>query len=275
MAFRRKTTIDEVREARPLVQRLDASGDAPEGVVLTDRMHAAVLRLQERMADLDHQWQRSIMLDVHGIFVYNERGGNWWKPNVRLSRDAKIWNDGQVRNYVVERRLLLETLQRPGLGIAPPPRVEAAASATSSHPNDYPDNRTPTPPRSRARPHPPAPTWRQEPEARLQPERPKTPEPEEEPPEPEPPEEQQAPGSWNGASRERALTKARPPEEPRQHTPRDRRSLNNIHQPGQAGSAIPPPNIQQAHEVNPGSEMDGPSPPVTGPKSRHSENIGT
>ena len=249
MAFRRKTTIDEVREARLLVQRLDESGDAPAGGMLSDRMHAAVLKLQERMANLDHQWQRAIMLDVHGIFVYDERGPNWWRPHVRLSRDAKRWNDGQVRNYVEERRLLLETCDRPGLGTAPPPRVEAAASATSSHPNDYPDNRTPTPPRSRARPHPP--------------------EPEQEPP------EQQAPGSWNGASRERALTKARPPEEPRQHTPRDRRSLNNTHQPGQAGSAMPPPNIQQAHEVNPGSEMDGPSPPVTGPKSRHSENIGT
>ena len=188
------------------------------------------------------------MLDLHGIFVYDERGPNGWRPHVRLFPDAKRRNDVEERSTLKRRRLLLETRDRPGLGTAPPPRVEAAASATSSHPNDYPDNRTPTPPRSRARPHPP--------------------EPKQEPP------EQQAPGSWNGASRERALTKARPPEEPRQHTPRDRRSLNNIHQPGQAGSAIPPPNIQQAHEVNPGSEMDGPSPPVTGPKSRHSENIG-
>ena len=86
MAFRRKTTIDEVREARLLVQRLDASGDAPEGGMLTDRMHAAVLRLQERMANLDHQWQRAIMLDAHGIFVYDEQGPNkgrpdvWWSP---------------------------------------------------------------------------------------------------------------------------------------------------------------------------------------------------
>ena len=168
---------------------------------MTDRMHVAVLRLQERKANLDHQWQRAIMLDLHGIFVYDERGPNGWRPHVRLFPDAKRRNDVEERSTLKRRRLLLETCDRPGLGTAPPPRVEAAASATSSHPNDYPDNRTPTPPRSRARPHPP--------------------EPEQEPP------EQQAPGSWNGASRERALTKARPPEEPRQHTPRDRRSLNN------------------------------------------------
>ena len=174
---------------------------------MTDRMHVAVLRLQERKANLDHQWQRAIMLDLHGIFVYDERGPNGWRPHVRLFPDAKRRNDVEERSTLKRRRLLLETCDRPEAS-APLPRHRSRATTRRS-PN------------------------------------------------------------------RRALTKARPPEEPRQHTPRDRRSLNNTHQPGQAGSAMPPPNIQQAHEVNPGSEMDGPSPPVTGPKSRHSENIGT
>ena len=114
---------------------------------MTEEMHNAVLALQERMANLDHQWQRAIMLDTHGIFVYDEQGPNKGRPDVWLSRKAKWWNDGQVRNYVEERRLIMATCDLPRLGTAPPPRVEAAASATSSHPNDYPDNRTPTPPR--------------------------------------------------------------------------------------------------------------------------------
>ena len=189
------------------------------------------------------------MLDLHGIFVYDERGPNGWRPHVRLFPDAKRRNDVEERSTLKRRRLLLETCDRPEAS-APLPRHASKQLHQRRPPTPTIIQTTgpPPPPRSRARPHPP--------------------EPKQEPP------EQQAPGSWNGASRERALTKARP-EEPRQHTPRDRRSLNNIHQPGQAGSAIPPPNIQQAHEVNPGSEMDGPSPPVTGPKSRHSENIGT
>ena len=190
------------------------------------------------------------MLDLHGIFVYDERGPNGWRPHVRLFPDAKRRNDVEERSTLKRRRLLLETCDRPEAS-APLPRHASKQLHQRRPPTPTIIQTTgpPPPPRSRARPHPP--------------------EPKQEPP------EQQAPGSWNGASRERAPTKARPPEEPRQHTPRDRRSLNNIHQPGQAGSAIPPPNIQQAHEVNPGSEMDGPSPPVTGPKSRHSENIGT
>ena len=190
------------------------------------------------------------MLDLHGIFVYDERGPNGWRPHVRLFPDAKRRNDVEERSTLKRRRLLLETCDRPEAS-APLPRHASKQLHQRRPPTPTIIQTTgpPPPPRSRARPHPP--------------------EPKQEPP------EQQAPGSWNGASRERALTKARPPEEPRQHTPRDRRSLNNTHQPGQAGSAMPPPNIQQAHEVNPGSEMDGPSPPATGPKSRHSENIGT
>ena len=235
MEYRRKITIREVRTARLLVRQLHESGGAPAGGMLTEEMHNAVLALQERMANLDHQWQRAIILDLHGIFVYDEQGPNWWKWNVWLDSEAKTWNDGQVRNYAEERRRILEWCDLPPrLVTVPPPRAEAA-SATPSHSNYYrppsADNRTPTPPRSRARPHPP--------------------EPEQEPP------EQQAPGSRNGTSRERALTKARPPEEPRQHTPRDRRSLNNTHQPGQAGSAMLPPKPNRDPPFHPTICRDG------------------
>ena len=138
--------MNEVQQARLLVQRLDESGEAPAGGMLSDRMHDAALKLQERMANLDHQWQRAIMLDAHGIFVYDEQGPNKGRPDVWLFPDAKRWNDRLVRNYSEERRQIMARCDLPRLGTAPPPRVEAAASATSSHPNDYPDNRTPTPP---------------------------------------------------------------------------------------------------------------------------------
>ena len=70
MEYRRKITIREVRTARLLVRQHE-SGGAPAGGMLTEEMHDAVLALQERMANLDHQWQRALMLDY---FVYDEQG---------------------------------------------------------------------------------------------------------------------------------------------------------------------------------------------------------
>ena len=132
------------------------------------------------------------MLDLHGIFVYDERGPNGWRPHVRLFPDAKRRNDVEERSTLKRRRLLLETCDRPEAS-APLPRHASKQLHQRRPPTPTIIQTTgpPPPPRSRARPHPP--------------------EPKQEPP------EQQAPGSWNGASRERALTKARP-EEPRQHT---------------------------------------------------------
>ena len=74
MEYRRQITIREVRTARLLVRQLHESGGAPAGGTLTEEMHKAVLALQERMANLDHQWQRALMLDYYGIFVYDEQG---------------------------------------------------------------------------------------------------------------------------------------------------------------------------------------------------------
>ena len=78
--------------------------------------------MTDRMAaNLDHQWQRAIMLDVHGIFVYDERGPNGWRPHVRLFPDAKRRNDVEERSTLKRRRLLLETCDRPEAS-APLPR---------------------------------------------------------------------------------------------------------------------------------------------------------
>ena len=61
------------------------------------------------------------MLDLHGIFVYDERGPNGWRPHVRLFPDAKRRNDVEERSTLKRRRLLLETCDRPEAS-APLPR---------------------------------------------------------------------------------------------------------------------------------------------------------
>ena len=87
---------------------------------LSPTMETAVLRLQAAMADQDYQWQRQIMLQT-GIFVYDERGPNGWRPHVRLFPDAKRRNDVEERSTLKRRRLLLETCDRPEAS-APLPR---------------------------------------------------------------------------------------------------------------------------------------------------------
>ena len=74
MVYRRNITIKEVREARELVRQHELRRHVDEGNMLTKEMRDAVLALQERMANLDHQWQRALMLDYYGIFVYDEQG---------------------------------------------------------------------------------------------------------------------------------------------------------------------------------------------------------
>ena len=136
MDHRRATTIKEVREALLEIKALEEAGEAPaEG--LTDKMREAVFKLQERMANLDKQWQRAIMLDTHGIFVYDDEGWNKGKPDVTLSPEAKKYNDRKVRNYSQERLRIMGQVEKPRLGQDPPPRIvltarPSQASATAS-----------------------------------------------------------------------------------------------------------------------------------------------
>ena len=137
MEHRREITIREVQEARLRVQQLHESEGAPEGEKLTDAMHEAVLALQERMANLDYQWQRALWLDVDGIFVYDGQGENWWRCWVWLSHEAKEWNDRQVRKYPEERRMILEERRDLPRSADPPPGVEAASGTSCQSTNYY------------------------------------------------------------------------------------------------------------------------------------------
>ena len=115
--------------------------------------------MTDRMAaNLDHQWQRAIMLDLHGIFVYDERGPNGWRPHVRLFPDAKRRNDVEERSTLKRRRLLLETCDRPEAS-APLPRHASKQLHQRRPPTPTIIQTTgpPPPPRSRARHHPPEP----------------------------------------------------------------------------------------------------------------------
>ena len=98
------------------------------------------------------------MLDLHGIFVYDERGPNGWRPHVRLFPDAKRRNDVEERSTLKRRRLLLETCDRPEAS-APLPRHASKQLHQRRPPTPTIIQTTgpPPPPRSRARHHPPEP----------------------------------------------------------------------------------------------------------------------
>ena len=71
---------------------MEADGEAAAG--LTANMQEAVAHLQERQANLDRQWERAIVLDKFGIWVWDdENDKNKGRPNVVLSKQARRLND--------------------------------------------------------------------------------------------------------------------------------------------------------------------------------------
>ena len=118
LADRRNQTINEVRRAREKVHDLDAAGEA-RNRVLTDTMQAAVERLQETMANLDHQWRRQIMLDSYGIFVYDEQGPNAGK-SVKLDGEARGYIDRLAQSYRQGRGRVIDSYGPPPPGTEPP-----------------------------------------------------------------------------------------------------------------------------------------------------------
>ena len=82
----------QLHQLRKEVDELDTGEEAGDRVLshtLSHTMETAVLRLQAAMADQDYQWQRQIMLQTFGIFVYDDQGPNAGKRDVELDGEAK------------------------------------------------------------------------------------------------------------------------------------------------------------------------------------------
>ena len=72
-----KKTLQELRKARDRVDEMDIPFDE---MGLTEEIQKAIGHYQERVADLNHQSARLAALEEKGVFVWDDRGPNQYKP---------------------------------------------------------------------------------------------------------------------------------------------------------------------------------------------------
>ena len=96
-------------------------------------MQEAFARLLERQANLDKQWERAIVLDQLGIWVWDddENDMNKGRPSIVLSLQARRHSDQNIQKYSKEQCEILEMYVRvvnyKCIGSNPPPLVRAEA----------------------------------------------------------------------------------------------------------------------------------------------------